>query len=318
MYNFFNRNRVLQSLFLLFFLGWGIFLLLTHSATFDFEWSPVMTLFFPMVSSSSLLLRILTILILCTTLILCQLFFRKYDFFDTLSYYPSVFFLVIVLLSGIYIKSLFPLIFLFILVLILLINVDYTLSVVKGRIFISGILIGIISFLNVSAVLLLFFLLLSLISHRFIRLKDVCVAFFGFVFPIIYFLSYYFLTDQFGKIIELFSHLSVFGFAKSFIDISVFQLIKLLWFIIIMLYFLMWLRLQYTSKLIVLRRRLVSIDAMSIILLCMLFLSNSSYTEAPLYLALPFTVYFSLATREQRRWIFHDILILITLLLLCL
>jgi hypothetical protein len=129
-------------------------------------------------------------------------------------------------------------------------------------------------------------------------------------------LSYYFLTDQFGKVAEACTYLSFFGFAGALVMLSAFQLIKLILLILILFYFLIWLRLQYSSKLIVLRRRLVSIEVMTIVLLCMLLFSNSFYTELSLYLVLPFTVYFTLVMQEQRRWVFHDILIMITLLLL--
>jgi len=307
---------MLQGLFLSLLLGVAVFLLLSNSVTFNFAWSPFPALFFSTALTSSLFLKILTVIVLSIILILCQLFFRKHDFFDTPSYYPAVFFLSILLSSGIAANSLFSLFFLFILTLILLVNVDYTLPVVKGRIFISGILIGILSFFNLAAPLLLFFLIGSLMTHRFARLKDVCVIFFGFLLPLIYFFSYYFFTNQLENAAGVFSQLSFFGFTKVLFTLSSFQIIKLILLIIILFYFLIWLHSQYTSKLIVMRRRLNSVSVMTFILLCMLFFSNSSYEELQLYLILPFTVHFSLAIREQRRWIFHDILIISTLVLL--
>jgi len=315
-YHFFNRNKVLQGVFLLLFLGGGIYWLLTDFVVSEPEWSPFSLLFFPVAQTSSLFFKILTITVLCATLILWQLFFKKNNFLESTSYYPSVFYLLILLLSGVYAKSLVSLFFLFILLLILFINVDYRLPVIKGSVFLSGILIGILSFFNILAVLLLFFLISSLITHRYGKAKDILVTFFGFLLPVIYFLSYYFLTDQFGKIVEACSHLSFFGFARSLTTLTAFQLTKLILLILTLIYFLIWLRLQYASKLIILRRRLNSIDAMTIVLLCMFLLSNSNYMELQLYMALPFTVYFTLATQEQRRWVFHDILIITTFLLL--
>ena len=316
MYNFFNRNRFFQSLLLFPLFGGIIYFLLVYPVTFDFEWSPFIPLFFPANPTAQLPLKILAITILFATLILGRLFFRKYGFFDTPSYYAPVFYISILLLSGIYEKSFSPLFFIFILVIILFINTDYNLPDIKGKIFISGILVGIISFANVTAVLLLFFLIGSLMVHRFAKMKDICVAFFGLLLPIIYFLSYYFLTDQLGRVMEAYSHLSFFGFTKSLVTLSAFQLIKLILLILILFYFMIWLRLQYASKLIVLRRCLVSIDIMTIVLLAMLFFSNSSYMEMQLYMAVPLTTYFSLVTREQRKWIFHNVLIITTFLLL--
>jgi hypothetical protein len=147
-------------------------------------------------------------------------------------------------------------------------------------------------------------------------MKDIGVAFFGFLLPVIYFLSYCFLTDQFEKTTEIYTHLSFFGFAKSLLTLSVTQLVKLALLLMILFYFLILLRLQYASKLIILRRRLVSIDVMTLVLLCMLLLSNSTYMELPLFMALPFSIYFSLAVQEQSRWIFHNILMVIAFFLI--
>jgi len=314
--NFLNRNRTFQLILLLPLLGGVVYFLHTNSIAFDLALSPFIALLFPAIQTIPMFLTIMTIIVLCLTLILWQLLFRKSDIFNTVSYYPSVFYLLFLLSSGICRKSLFSIIFLFIVLLLLFINSNYTQDNVKGKVFISGILIGVLSFFNLSAILLLFFLIGSLITHRFSLKKDMVLAFFGFILPVIYFLSYYFLTDQFGKVIEAYSHLSFFGFAKSLTTLSVFQLVRFILLFVILSYLFIRLRLLYVSKLIMSRRYLISIDAMSIVLLFMLFFSNISFEEWQLYVVLPFTAYFSLIIREKRHWIPHSILIIMTFFLL--
>lgn len=314
MYKFLNKNIAFQSLLLIGLLGVAFYRIF-GSPDFLFSGTTPLETLWPALFQieSQLTIKIIFASILLLELILLIYGFRRNDFSENLSLFPAIFYLAISLSMHGFSSFSLPFVVNLFVIIILLLNINYSSHSIKNRVFISGILIGILTIIEPITVLLLAFVIGSLIINKFSSTKDILVTLFGFSIPAIYLLSYYFMIDRFYMIGDAFSDLPFLALFAS--NISHLELIKIISITLISLYIFFYLRIVFSNKLILMRRRLLTLDLLLLILFIVFLTSGQSYPQSLLYLFVPISYYFSLLTCFKSKWLFHDILILAALVL---
>ena len=115
---------------------------------------------------------------------------------------------------------------------------------------------------------------------------------------------------------ESFKHLAFFSVIKSVKTLDVFDYVLVGYTVLLVTYLIIQLKLFYDNKLIVLRKRLVTIHLLLFVLVAVLLLSGLPLQQGFLYLTFPIVMYFSMITQYRSRIVFHDILILAFYILL--
>ncbi|MEG1556506.1 MAG: hypothetical protein RR356_07270, partial [Bacteroidales bacterium] len=227
-------------------------------------------------------------------------------------------FYLLFLICGGFLNEITPAFFtnLFILLIINL-NSNYLSETIKSRVFLSGVLTGIASLIDPVSLVLLFFVIATLIVNRFNKSKEIVIAIIGLVILYLYFFSYYFFTDQLEIIKKLCTDFPYFIFLKSNIIPPVWQIVKTIIWLLVVLYALFTLKLQYDNKLIVMRKRLIAIHLLLIGIIVMMFLSSYQLPGMTLYLLIPTTLYFSILLQMNQRVLVHDIVITAFTIVLC-
>lgn len=315
MYKFIHKNIVFQSLLLVGLLVVAFSKIISASSFHAPGDMPITFLWPTFLQFENLLVAKISVAVLLLLQLSLLVFgFRRNDFSDTRTLYPAIFYLAACLC--VHNLSFFSLPFfvnLFIIILLLL-NINYSSSSIKNRVFLSGIIIGVLVMVEPFAGLLLVFVISSLIVNKFSSAKDIFVTLFGFSIPIIYLLSYCFMSDRLSMVSSLFSDfrlLTLFQTNHSPLDIT-----TIISIILLLLYLFFHLRIVFSNKLIVMRRRLLTLDLLVLILFVIFIFTAHSYPVSLIYILVPLSYYFSLITSFKSNWIFHDVLIVVVLVLL--
>jgi hypothetical protein len=315
MFKFLNKNLIVQIVILAgLIICSAVNIFGNIKMTLPSGTDPLYRLLFSLLSNYPAMLRLVVIVLLTLQIVMLQFFFKKNNFSDTITLFPTIWYLAF-LVAGNFLQEISPLFFVnFFVILLLNLNVNYDSASIKNSVFLSGIIIGISFFIDVTSLLLLFFVIFSLTVNRFSKGKDIFIAIFGFFIPIIYFLSYGFMTDNFYVIIPSFQNFHFFGIATFFTEWNYWDLIFVILFFFILFYSVVVLKLYFSNKLIVMRKRLVTINILTVVLFLALVLSGNHYPNLILFMVIPVSIYFPLIQDNKQRWIFNDIILLLLLI----
>lgn len=319
MFDFLHKNIIFQSFLLLVLLALCAFSIFSSLRVSDLTGAPVLAGSLQHLHTHyPLLLKIVTFLTLVLQLILLQHFIHKNSLTEDKTLYPSVIYLAL-LAGGQVFTSLNSVFFInLFIILLLLLNSGYENASIKNRVFMSGALVGVISFLDIASAVTIFFIFISLTVNRFSKAKDILLTIFGFGIPIIYFFSYYLFTDQYVGARESLQQLHFLGFFDSISYLGIRDYLAFSALALYLLYMGITLNMIFSKKLIVMRRRLISIHAMTVCLFAITLLTYAGYPSLLTYLFLPVAVYYSISSQYKANWIFNDILSLFLIILLCL
>lgn len=319
MYKILNKNIFFHAIIILGLLAYSFYLLFTKSAYYP---SPEFSMFDTILAenwmSHPLFMQIITGGVLLLKLVLLQLFFIRSQFFDNFNLLPSLIYLVLWIGTGGALQLSIIFFVNFFIILLLLLNSGYQLHSVKNQVFTSGFILGLLFFADISTALLLFFVIGSLMVNRFSKIRDVLLMILGFLIPLIYVFAIYLFTNQYLLPLEDHFSIQTFGFYPALHKLTVMEIVAFFVMILALLYSAATLTMIFSSRLIIMRRRLISINAMSITLFVILFITAFAYPVSLMYMLVPITVYFSILSQYKRKWIFHDIMILLVITLLCL
>ena len=311
MFYYLNKNGIAQFVVIALLMAWAIYTVLTQMVICSAEGQSVLfsklALFW---TNHPLNLKVTVIVMLLLETFLLSHYYSLNRFSDTQTFIPAVFFLLMMNLGG-FLKVITPAsITLMFLTLILLVNAqDENERPVKNRVFTSGLLVGICSLFDPISLCVILFLLLALITHRYSKTKEIIILFSGVLFVLAYLISVCFFTDSFPVLADSIKHLAYFGVIKDFMKLSIYNYIFLAYTVQVVVYLMIQLKLFYDNKLIVLRKRLVTIHFLTFVSVGMLFLSGLKLSSGFLYMMIPITMYFSMITLYKNRIILHDILI---------
>jgi len=314
-----NKNIFIQWILFLSLFSLSIFIIINHSQMGNGEGvSFLFTAFSNFFSHHQYFGKGIIIFVLFIQIVLLQYYFSKNEFSGKFSLLPSCFYITILLLA----KSLHniqPFFFTSLFLLsILAIRYDISAIKLKNNAFWVGTLIAFATCFDQSAIILFIIAIFILFINQFSRLKEIGILLMGFLLIYFYFFSYYFLINQHCEWFVSFQQLKFFGFLNNENPVGLVFQIKLGCLFIVYLYFLIRTRLISESKVVMLRKRVITLNFFSILLLGCLILSNSTFPQLFGYLFLPITIYLGYLSQEKNPLYINEIVSILTLVVLCL
>ena len=318
MFYYLNKNGIVQIVIMVFLMAWAMFTIMNQMTIYSAEGQSL--LFSKLIgfwSEHPVNMKVTVGVMLLLETLLIAYYYSLNRFSDNQTHIAALFFLLLLNVGG-FLKQITPAsITLMFMTLIMLVNSqDENERPVKNRVFTSGLLVGLCSLFDPVSICAIVFLLLALITHRYSKSKEIIILLFGLMFVYIYFFSACFFTNNFPVLIDSIKQLHFFGLIKNIPLLTVYDYVFVIYTIVFVVYLMIQLKLFYDNKLIVLRKRLVTMHFLMFVSVGMLLLSGLSLSAGFLYMILPVTVYFSMITQYKSRIILHDILIVAFFVLL--
>lgn len=247
---------------------------------------------------------------ICVALLEAFLIFRYFNknaFSDETTFMPACWFLALLflldshqILSSVGLTNL-------VILLIININGDYQGNQSKNSVFISAILLGLLSLCDLSAVPLFVYYIFILAINRIEKMKDILVAFVGVLLPYVYVFAHRFFTESLDTYWQSFAQIR---FHFPLFDIKQYGIPALVAFGLFLLfipYIIMKLKVHYDNKLMILRKRMLSLNLLFIFMLGVMACSNVPFPHAVGYLAVPLACYFAAYIPHKRISWAHEI-----------
>lgn len=232
--------------------------------------------------------------------VLLYRFFSKGNLTDSSCLFPVSWFLIFITGGGIFLP-LSP-VFITNLAILLLMNFngDFHSERGKSQILFSGVVIGLATLYDLAALWLLVFIVCALIINHYGKFSDIMAVFIGFLLPYIYTFSIHFLS---GTLTEYAS-----SFSQIRLDFPLFHLSKnhaVIWislavFVALFPYLIFKLKMWYDNKLIIIRKRFLSMVLLAIATIAMILTSNVPFPYSMGYLAIPLSIFFSAFVPSKR------------------
>lgn len=199
-----------------------------------------------------------------------------------------------------------------VILLLLILNTDYDNRQIKNRVLVSGALIGIASLYELSALLLLIYVISTVIANRYEYFKEIAITFIGFILPYIFAASYHYFVGDLSVLIAEYQQIQLHFPLFSTTTYSTLSIICLALVALMIPFIIIKLKFIFDNKLIIARKRLVSLNALFVSLLLIFLTTNIPFPLSFSYLFIPFAVYFSVYT-QGRFNIMREILMTILL-----
>lgn len=204
-----------------------------------------------------------------------------------------------------------------ILTFILLFNTrDTNEQPVKNRVLSSGMLIGITSLIDPYSIWALLFLVLALLTNRFSKFKEIIILFVGFLLVYLYVFSVGYLTNSTAHIMDTIRQTSFFTIFKNLNALKVLDYVLAGMLLVGMIYIMSALKLYFDNKLIILRKRYLTILLLFIVMVITMAFSGYTFRQGLVYLVVPISLMFSMVALLKKRKILNDLVILAILVLL--
>jgi hypothetical protein len=319
MFKILNKNIIIQW-FLLFMglvsVGYQIF---NASVPINPSGFPVLfNGFYQIFISSILTYRIGVCLVLLFTLLLIQFYFFSNKFSQKQTIIPSIIYIAVLLLTGA-LKQVTPILFTnFFIILILAITDFYFKSNSKSNIFYSGIIIGIAVLFDPSALFLLIYLIISMIINTVINPKDLYIALMGLITVVIFTFAFYFFFDHLDLLYENFKQIGFFSILKSPIKFHIIQWGIIPIEIILFVYILFKVNIFYESKVIALRKKIITFSTLVFTIIITLFLSHCDLHNFVAYYFIPISILISIFTQLKSKYFINELIVLLFFVGLCL
>lgn len=246
------------------------------------------------------LYRALILLAVISEGVLLINFFHKSNMLEQKSFFPIIWF-VGFMVVGCYSLPPTP-VFITNLIILCLVNLnkDYQNERVKTQVLLSGGLIGVASFFDFTAVLLLFYVIIALAINRFSKLKDMIVTLLGFLIPYIYMFSYHFFVDDVAVYAASFQQFHLNFPLLKILSSSLWKIAALAVFILLIPFVLVRLKMLFDNKLVIIRQRYITLNFLFLTLVVMMFLSNIPFPYTMGYLFVPLSFYFTAIISDKR------------------
>ena len=258
------------------------------------------------------------ILILLLQIFFIQMYFRKNEYSTKNSLLPACFFLSILLLT----KSLVIILpfFFTLLFFLIIISTNYMGNAItlKNNAFWVGMLIAVATCFDVSGIVLLILAIMTLIINHFSKFKEICILIFGFLLVYFYFFSYHFLMNSHDEWLSTFLKIKILGILDKNILTQTFTPIALIILTLIYLYFIIRTKIINDSKIVVQRKRIITLNTRALLMIACLFISNSTHPDVLGYLFVHISVYLALLSQERSPLYINEFATILTFVLLCL
>jgi len=262
--------------------------------------------------------KIIISLILLFQIVLLQIYFSRNEYSAKTNLLPSCLYISILLAtkSFIYISPFFFTLFFFTIVF----TINYTGKEVslKNNVFWVGMLIALATCFDISSIVLLLLATITIFINQFSRMKEIGIMLFGFSLVYLYFFSFYFFNNNHEIWFQTFQQIKVFGISDSEKLSDTFTIIKLNILAVIYLYLIVRTKLINDSKVIIQRKRIITLNTRAILMTACLLLTNSTYPHILGYLYIYVATYLALLAQEKSPLYFNEFVTIATFVLLCL
>lgn len=318
MFHFLNKHIVLQIIIAILLFCWSVFTIFTNMTLVLPDGQGILydTIYNHFVNNP-VGMRVMAVVMLLFVILFLQLFYNRNKFSDIKTIMPIVFFLLLIN-AGKFLYSFAPASFTIpILTLIMLINTkDANEQPTKNRTFASGILVGLCSLIDPHSVLILLFLIISLLANRFSKFKEIVIAISGFLFVYIYYFATAYLFNKIPLAVSYIQKYQFFGIIRNFSSMKIMDWILGGYLLLSVLYATMALKLYFDNKLIVLRKRYLTIIILFFVMFVLMLFADSSFRYAILYVTIPVSLIFSLLTVLKNGKLMKDFIMIALFVLL--
>jgi hypothetical protein len=231
---------------------------------------------------------------------------------ESRTYMPLFWFLLFLLVTGI-IAPLSPIFFInFIGLLILNINNKEQHKKIKYSFYLSGLLVGIASLIETSAILLFIFVLIMALIKETNKFKELIIAFSGLFTVYLYLFAGYFLTDNLSSFVQFFDPQNWICPYLQVLDYTPAQFMLLGYIILIFIYVCIFFVGALRNRTIQIRERAGHFHLFTLV---MLFVSGMNINYLTNVIIISFSMYYAMLNTYRNNWIVRDILLLLSVLI---
>ena len=268
-------------------------------------------------TSNNMIVRILAFALVLTMTIGVIKHFGKNHFYESRTYMPGIFFLLL-LDCGKFLHYFSPALLtcFFIALILLMYSPNESSANLKNRIFTFGLVIAVATLLDISAFGLVLFLVLIISINNVTSIKDNLILFFGLLFPYIYAFAFAYLFDTMPVFVQSWRDLAVLEPVKQFSHLLIIDYATLAFFVLTIILLMIRGKRFLDNKLIIIRQAFINNHILFFSMLAFLLLGNVAFPIALTYLTLPVSVYMSVAVIPKRRCVLVDILVVALCVLL--
>jgi hypothetical protein len=169
----------------------------------------------------------------------------------------------------------------------------------KNNALLAGTLIALSICFDHSGIILLIIVITILFINQFSIIKEIAIMLMAFTLVYFYFFSYYFFTDQLNLWFDSFQQIKILGFLEDENPMRLISKIALSCLSVFYIYFMIRTRFICESKVVVVRKRVITLNTWSILILGCLFISNSTFPYILGYIFVPITLYLSILAQER-------------------
>jgi hypothetical protein len=179
-----------------------------------------------------------------------------------------------------------------------------------------GIIIAFATCFDQSSIILLLLVIITLLINQYSRLKEIGILILGFVLIYIYFFSYYFFVDQLNEWIATFQQMKFLGILHSKISNPAIMLVSLIGLGILYIYFIVRFKILSDTKVMIQRKKIMTLNTRAVLMIICLFISNSTYPNILGYLFVHLAIYLALLAQEKSPLFINEIITILTFVVL--
>jgi len=312
-----NKSIAFQWLVLLVLLATSIYKIVTQTQLANEQGTAFLYINFAhFFSQHNFFGKGIIIIILLLQILFLQYYFKKNEYAVKNSLLPACFYLAILLLS----KSLTTIspFFFTLLFFLIIICIDYTVSSVKikNNVFWTGILIAFATCFDISSIMLLFLMVVTLIINQFSRIKEIGILLFGFFLLYLYIFSFHFFINNLHEWLLTFQKVETMCVLRSNIENLPFTLFSLISLGIVYLFFIIRFKLLSDAKVAIQRNRIITLNTRALLMIACIFISNSAYPFVLGYLFVHISIYLAMLAQERSHLYINEFITIITLVAL--
>jgi len=317
MFKIINRNIAFQWIMLFGLLAFSIYKIVTQTQVANEQGTPFLFINFThLFFQHEFIGKGIIIIVLLLQILFIQYYFNKNDYAVKYSLLPTCFYLSILLLS----KSLTIIspFFFTLLFLLIIISIDYTVSAIKikNNVFWTGILIAFATCFDLSSIILLLLIMVTLIINQFSRIKEIGILLFGFFLFYFYVFSFHFFINNLNEWLLTFQQIKIMSVLNSNIDRLPFTIFSLISLIFVYLFFMIKFKLMSETKVAIQRNRIITLNTRAFLIIACIFLSNSGYPFVLGYLFVHISIYLAMLAQEKNIISINELITIITLIAL--
>jgi len=241
-----------------------------------------------------------------------QYYYKKNEYASKTTLLPACFYLSILLLTK-SLTAISPFFFsLFFFLIIICLDFAGTSVKLKNNVFWTGMLIALATCFDISSVILLILMIVTLVINQYSQIKEIGILLFGFGILYFYFFFYYFLTSNFKEWLFSFQEIKIMGVLNSNIaNFPLLTLCSLVALCIIYIFFIVKFKLMSDVKVVKQRDRIVTLNTRAFLMVACIFISNSSYPNILGYLFVHISIYLAMLAQEKSPLYINELITII-------